>query len=362
MYLSKIFLTNFKNFKESSAEFSPKLNCITGMNGAGKTNLLDSIYYLSMTKSYLSNLDHYAISHGEEVSYISGDYKQSDNSRDQIALSFSRTGEKVIKRNGKSYKRLSDHIGIIPIVMVSPYDTCLINESGEERRKLMNGVISQLDREYLRGVQNYNQLLSQRKRLLKTDSYNSVLLETITEKMEENASLIYIRRREFVKDFVPHVIRYYGEISGGREEVSVEYKSDLEQGSLADILKSNINKERILGYTTSGVHRDELIFRMDGEQIRKVGSQGQQKSFLISLKLAQYSLFKDISNLNPLLLLDDVFDKLDMSRVEYLLNLVSSSGFGQIFITDSNKVRIDGILSEIGNDSKSIEIVGGAIS
>lgn len=361
MYLSKISLTNFKNFKEASVEFSPKLNCITGMNGAGKTNLLDSIYYLSMTKSYLSNLDHYAISHGEDVSYIYGDYKQSDNSRDQIALSFSRTGEKNIKRNGKAYRRLSDHIGIIPIVMVSPYDTCLINESGEERRKLMNGVISQLDREYLRSVQNYNQLLSQRNRLLKTDSYNSVLLETITEKMEENASLIYNRRREFVRDFVPHVLRYYEEISGGKEMVSIEYKSDLERGSLAQILKSNIDRERMLGYTSSGIHRDELIFRMDGEQIRKVGSQGQQKSFLVSLKLAQYSLFKEISKINPLLLLDDVFDKLDMSRVEYLLNLVSSDGFGQIFITDSNKVRIDSILSEIGNDSKSIEILGGAI-
>lgn len=362
MYLSKIYLTNFKNFKGSSVEFSSKLNCITGMNGAGKTNLLDSIYYLSMTKSYLTNLDHFAITHNEENAYISGEYKQTDNSVDYVALSFSRSGEKTVKRNGKAYKRLSDHIGVIPIVMVSPYDTCLINESGEERRKLMNGVISQLDREYLRSVQNYNQLLSQRNKLLKMDSLNLVLMEAITEKMEENAEYVFKKRADFVRDFVPHVIRYYRDISGGKESISVEYKSDLERGKLSEILKPEFSRERTLGYTSSGVHRDELIFRMDGEMLRKVGSQGQQKSFLISLKLAQYSLFKNISKINPLLLLDDVFDKLDMTRVEYLLNLVSSEGFGQIFITDSNKVRIDGILNEIGNDSKSIEIVGGAIS
>ena len=361
MYLSKISLTNFKNFKETSVEFSPELNCITGMNGAGKTNLLDSIYYLSMTKSYLSNLDHFAISHGEEVSYISGDYRLSDNSRELIALSFSRSGEKTVKRNGKAYKRLSDHIGIIPIVMVSPYDTCLINESGEERRKLMNAVISQLDREYLRSVQNYNQLLLQRNKLLKMDSYNSLFLEAITEKMEENASYVFTKRGEFVRNFVPHVVKFYNEISGGRESISIEYKSDLERGKLSEILNSSITRERQLGYTASGIHRDELVFRMDGELIRKVGSQGQQKSFLISLKLAQYSLFKELSKINPLLLLDDVFDKLDMSRVEYLLNLVSSEAFGQIFITDSNKVRIEGILANIGNSTKSIEVVGGTV-
>ncbi|MDD4058530.1 MAG: DNA replication and repair protein RecF [Bacteroidales bacterium] len=361
MYLSRISLTNFKNFKEISIGFSPKLNCITGMNGAGKTNLLDSIYYLSMTKSYLSNQDQFTISHNEQVAYISGEYKREDNSSEQIALSISRLGEKQIKRNGKGYKRLSDHIGIIPIVMVSPYDTCLINESGEERRKFLNAIISQLDREYLRRVQNYNQLLAQRNRLLKMASINTLLLEAISEKMQENAIYIFNKRSEFVKDFVPHVLRYYKDISGGKETVTIEYRSDLERGELTDILREAFSKESHLGYTTAGIHRDELLFKMDGEQIRKVGSQGQQKSFLISLKLAQYSLFREISNLNPLLLLDDVFDKLDMTRVEYLLNLVSSDGFGQIFITDSNKVRIEGVLSEIGNNSTSIEIEGGVV-
>ena len=361
MYLSRISLTNFKNIKEISIGFSPKLNCITGMNGAGKTNLLDSIYYLSMTKSYLSNQDQFTISHNEQVAYISGEYKREDNSSEQIALSISRLGEKQIKRNGKGYKRLSDHIGIIPIVMVSPYDTCLINESGEERRKFLNAIISQLDREYLRRVQNYNQLLAQRNRLLKMASINTLLLEAISEKMQENAIYIFNKRSEFVKDFVPHVLRYYKDISGGKETVTIEYRSDLERGELTDILREAFSKESHLGYTTAGIHRDELLFKMDGEQIRKVGSQGQQKSFLISLKLAQYSLFREISNLNPLLLLDDVFDKLDMTRVEYLLNLVSSDGFGQIFITDSNKVRIEGVLSEIGNNSTSIEIEGGVV-
>jgi DNA replication and repair protein RecF len=192
-------------------------------------------------------------------------------------------------------------------------------------------------------------------------SINTLLLEAISEKMQENAIYIFNKRSEFVKDFVPHVLRYYKDISGGKETVTIEYRSDLERGELTDILREAFSKESHLGYTTAGIHRDELLFKMDGEQIRKVGSQGQQKSFLISLKLAQYSLFREISNLNPLLLLDDVFDKLDMTRVEYLLNLVSSDGFGQIFITDSNKVRIEGVLSEIGNNSTSIEIEGGVV-
>lgn len=362
MYLNKISLKNFKNISEAQLNLSPKLNCITGMNGAGKTNLLDSIYYLSMTKSYLSAQDQLAISFDEDVAYVSGEYKKDDDSFEVINLSLNRSGEKQIKRNGKLYKRLSDHIGIIPIVMVSPYDTCLINESGEERRRFLNAIISQLDREYLRRVQNYNQLLAQRNKLLKMGGRNPLLLEAFSEKMQENASYIYQRRKEFVKDFVPHVINYYNEISGGREVVTIDYKSDLERDSLTSLLRETYEKESHLGYTTVGIHRDELVFGMDGEQIRKIGSQGQQKSFLISLKLAQYSLFKELTKQNPLLLLDDVFDKLDMSRVEYLLNLVSSNGFGQIFITDSNKVRIDQILSKIGNDSFTIEISGGAIS
>lgn len=361
MYLKKISLSNFKNFGEATVNFSQKLNCITGMNGAGKTNLLDSIYYLSMTKSYLSSQDQTAISFEEDVAFISGEYKNDDSSTDQISLSLNRSGDKQMKRNGKPYKRLSDHIGIIPIVMVSPYDTCLINESGDERRKFLNAVISQLDREYLRRVQNYNNLLAQRNKLLKTDFRNRLLLDTISEKMQENAVYIYKCRGEFVKDFVPFVTKFYKDISGGREKVSVDYKSDLERGSLIELLDESFERESRLGYTTVGVHRDELLFGMDGEQIRKVGSQGQQKSFLISLKLAQYSLFKENTKHNPLLLLDDVFDKLDIKRVEFLLNLVSSSTFGQIFITDSNKVRIENILSEIGNESKTVEIEGGVI-
>ncbi|OJV17829.1 MAG: hypothetical protein BGO30_07745 [Bacteroidetes bacterium 41-46] len=362
MYLNKISLTGFKNFKEISLEFSPKLNCITGKNGAGKTNLLDAVYYLSMTKSYLSTQDHLAVSHSEQTAYVSGEYRRDDSTTEQLSLSLSKTGEKQLKRGGKLYRRLSDHIGVVPIVMVSPYDTCLINESGEERRRFLNAVISQIDGEYLRRVQNYNQLLSQRNRLLKMDAVNYLLLETITERMQDNAEYIYRKRYAFVKDFLPLVVKYYNVISGGRETVSVAYKSDLENGSLTEILKEAYDKESRLGYTTAGIHRDELLFTMDGELIRRVGSQGQQKSFLISLKLAQYLLFRELNGKNPILLLDDVFDKLDMTRVEDLLTLVSAKGFGQIFITDSNKVRIDGVLAKIGNDSKSIEIDNGNLA
>lgn len=361
MYLRRITVNNFKNIRAAAADFSPKLNCITGMNGSGKTNLLDAIYYLSMSKSYFSNQDIYTITHDEENSAVTGDYSREDGTSEKIALSLSKEGEKCVKRNGKSYQRLADHIGLIPIVMVSPYDTCLINESGEERRKFLNAMISQTDREYLRRVQNYNQLLAQRNKLLKGNSVYPDLLETLSERLSYNASYIFEARRSFIKDFVPHVEKYYGQISGGSEVIGIDYKSDLERAPMEELLLSSLERDKVLKYTSAGIHRDDLGFTMNGNPIRKVGSQGQQKSFLISLKLAQYSIFRDLHGKSPVLLLDDVFDKLDMNRVEYLLNLVASDYFGQIFITDSNKVRIGEILGKIDGDSKYIEVSGGVI-
>ena len=361
MHLKKITISGFKNISGTDINFSPKLNCITGMNGAGKTNLLDAVYYLSMTKSYFSGLDMNTIAYNMDLCRVVGEYSREDNTVDFISFTLERAGVKQFKRNSKNYSRLSDHIGIIPIVMVSPYDNCLINESGEERRKFINSILSQLDNEYLRRVQNYNQLLAQRNKLLKSDNFNSALLDTFSERLSWNAGYIFEKREEFVGKLFPIVNKYYNMLSGGKENITIEYKSDLKKGSLEELLKKNREKDRLFKYTTVGIQRDDLIFNMNNHLFRICGSQGQQKSFLISLKLAQFEIMRDLHKRIPLLLLDDVFDKLDMSRVESLLNMVSSNLFGQIFITDSNKVRVQEILSKINGSSASFEIASGTI-
>lgn len=361
MYLKRIIISGFKNISEAEIEFSPKLNCITGMNGSGKTNLLDAIYYLSMTKSYFSNTDIHTIAYNRDVCRFSGEYARDDDSFENISVSMERDGLKHIKRNNKSYNRISEHIGLIPIVMVSPYDTCLINESGEERRRFINSILSQLDKEYLRKVQNYNHLLLQRNRLLKSQDVNEELLDTFSQRMSVNASYIFAKRAEFANLLMPIADKYYKMLSGGKESISIVYKSDLQEVGLMELLNRCRQKDYALKYTTCGVHRDDLQFFMDNYPYRTSGSQGQQKSFLISLKLAQFEIMRDIYKKAPLLLLDDVFDKLDMERVEALLNLVSSNFFGQIFITDSNKVRVEAILNKINGSSSSFEIKSGVV-
>jgi len=361
MYLKRIIISGFKNISEAEIEFSSKLNCITGMNGSGKTNLLDAIYYLSMTKSYFSNTDLHTIAYERNMCRVSGEYARDDSSFENISVSIEREGLKHIKRNTKSYNRLSEHIGLIPIVMVSPYDTCLINESGEERRRFINSILSQLNNEYLLKVQNYNHLLQQRNRLLKSQDVNEELLDAFSQRMSLNASYIYAKRAEFANLLMPIADKYYKMLSLGKENISIVYKSDLQEGELVELLKSCRTRDQALKYTTCGVQRDDLQFYMDNHPYRISGSQGQQKSFLISLKLAQFEIMRDIYKKAPLLLLDDVFDKLDMERVEALLNLVSSNFFGQIFITDSNKVRVDAILGKINGSSSSFEIKSGVV-
>ncbi len=361
MYLKKITISGFKNISGTDIRFSPKLNCITGMNGVGKTNLLDAVYYLSMTKSYFSGLDMHTIAYEMDLCRVTGEYSREDETTDIISFTLEREGGKQFKRNAKSYTRLSDHIGIIPIVMVSPYDNCLINESGEERRKFINSILSQIDSEYLRRVQNYIQLLAQRNKLLKSDNFNTDLLDTFSERLSWNASYIFEKRVEFVEKLFPIVNKYYKMLSGGKESISIDYKSDLKDGSLEELLKTTRERDRLFKYTTVGIQRDDLIFNMNDHLFRICGSQGQQKSFLISLKLAQFEIMRDMHKRVPLLLLDDVFDKLDMSRIESLLNMVSSNFFGQIFITDSNKVRVQEILSKINGSSASLEIELGII-
>ncbi|HCT93849.1 MAG: hypothetical protein A2X19_05360 [Bacteroidetes bacterium GWE2_39_28] len=361
MYLKKLIISNFKNITEAEAEFSSKLNCITGNNGSGKTNLLDSVYYLSMTKSYFSNLDQQNISYEQDYTVLRGDYSKDDSSIESISVSLGRGGEKNIKRNSKSYQKLSEHIGLIPIVMVSPYDTCLINESGEERRKFINSIISQTDKEYLRRVQNYNHLLQQRNRYLKENNISNDLLDTFTDRLSHNAAYIFEKRAEFTQKLLPVTKKYYNLLSEGKETIDIIYKSDLESGSLGDLLKKCESRDKMFKYTTAGIQRDDLLFLMNNHPFRISGSQGQQKTFLISLKLAQFEIIRQMHQKAPIMLLDDVFDKLDMLRVESLLNMVSSDFFGQIFITDSNKVRVGGILDKINGNSKSFEIVSGRL-
>ena len=352
MHIRKITLSNFKNIKELRLEFSPKINCISGNKGEGKTNLLDAVHYLSMLKSYFSPIDRYAFMHGTDETFMSAAYRLDDGTEDKVTLYMSLAGEKKAKRNDKAYQNISDHIGRYPVVMVSPYDTSLINGSSEERRRFMNMVLSQTDREYIRHLQIYNHVLLQRNKVLKT--YGNMagdLLDAFSEQLAAHAGYIYGKRAMLCSLLQAKVAEYYSVISSEKENAEIRYRSDLENGNLAEILSQNADRDLMLKYTSSGVHKDDLSLMLSGYPIQKFGSQGQQKTFLVALKMAQYSIMKDInSGISPMLLLDDVFDKLDMDRVSELLKMVAGSSFGQIFITDSNKVRMDKVISSITDE------------
>lgn len=361
MYLRKITLHDFKNIDDATLEFSPKINCISGNNGAGKTNLLDAVYYLSMTKSYFSASDQYILRYGTEEAIVSGVYEMGDGFQERVGISVRRNG-KTVTRGGKAYERFSDHIGLLPIVMVSPADTSLINDSGDERRKYMNFILSQTDRNYLRHIQQYSQLLLRRNKLLKDGAGQELLIDTITEQMEPHAQYVYEARKKLCDQLLPITREFYAKLSGGAEQIFLEYRSSLDETPFTELMEKNNEKDRILGFTLAGIQRDELVFMLDGHPLRKCGSQGQQKTFLLALKLAQMKFMQDVYGLKPVILLDDVFDKLDMSRVEYLLSIVSSSEFGQIFMSDSNKVRIDRIISTLGADCANFTVVDGKYS
>jgi len=352
MHLRRIILHDFKNTADADVEFSSGVNCIVGNNGTGKTNLLDAIYYLSMTKSYFSQSDQYVIRFGCEEASLTGFYQMDNGCEEKISAAV-RKGDKTIRRGEKTYTRFSEHIGLIPIVMVSPYDTCLINESGEDRRKYVNFILSQIDGKYLTHVQQYNQLLLRRNKLLRDNAMCSdMLLETISEQMAPHAQYIFEARKSLCEEMLPLTQQLYASIAGALEQVSMSYRSSLEDTEFLELMQANLEKDRALGYTLSGVQRDDIAFTLDGHPLRKCGSQGQQKSFLLSLKLAQLKYMQEAWHLTPILLLDDVFDKLDTHRVESLLNIVTSSGFGQIFITDSNKTRVESILGKLSTDSR----------
>ena len=386
MYLSRILISNFKNIKSADLSFSRKFNCISGNNGEGKTNLLDAIYYLSMTKSYFNTSDSYTFTFGESSTALNGTYVREDNTEDKIAIAVKNGGEKVVKKNDKSYQRISEHIGNVPIVMVSPSDTSLINGSGDERRKFVNAILSQVDKEYLRRIMHYNQMLAQRNKLLKMDRVSFELLETINERMAPDAAYIYNKRYALCLRLQELIKGYYSKLSGAKEEISLQYTSDLssyvggnqssdndgditlqdgvsaDDGALLALFDKVKERDAALRYTSAGVQRDDVEFILGEYPIRRCGSQGQQKSFLVALKLAQFTLMKELHGCTPILLLDDVFDKLDMQRVEYLLGLVASEEFGQIFISDSNKVRMEKIASVFTDKVSSFEVIAGNYS
>ena len=358
--LRKITIRNFRNIELQEVSFSPNVNCISGGNGEGKTNLLDAIWYLSMTKSALSGSDRFNFRYGTDEFSIAGSYSMPGGTVSRFSVMVSGSGEKRLKRDDKAYTRISEHIGVLPIVMVSPADISMVSESGEERRKFINSVLSQMDREYLASVQQYNRLLMQRNRLLKAGIVDDDLLSTFDDRLAAAAVPIFEKRGAFCASLIPVVQRYYSDISGGREEVSVEYKSDLHGGDLRDILRQRRDKDQIFHFTTAGVQRDDFIFTMNGHPIRRCGSQGQQKSFLVALKFAQYEVMKAACGCSPMMLLDDLFDKLDPGRVSNLLGLVADREFGQIFLTDSNKVRTESIVDALTTDRTYIEAEGGA--
>ena len=360
--LEKIIISDFRNIRLQELEFSPNINCISGNNGEGKTNLLDAIYYLSMTKSAFSSSDRFTFRHGTDEFSVSGTYRMENGLSSRFSLRLTAKGEKKVRRDDKPYNKVSEHVGVLPVVMVSPADISMISESGDERRRFVNAVLSQMDREYMTALQQYNRLLLQRNRMLKEQNPEKALLEVFDIRMAALAEPVYQARKRFVEELKPLVSEYYRAVSGGTEEIGIEYESDLDKALLDMLLESSFEKDRSFRYTTVGVQRDDFIFTMNGHPIRRCGSQGQQKSFLVSLKFAQYEIMKRNYGFAPILLLDDVFDKLDMTRISNLLQMVSGNDFGQIFITDSNKVRMAGIVDGLTQDRAYFETSSGTFT
>lgn len=361
MRLNSLSIINYKNIHEADLVFSPKINCFIGNNGMGKTNLLDAIYYLSFCKSHSNSIDSQNILHDADFFVIQGKYTIND-SLEEIYCGMKRRQKKQFKRNRKDYERLSDHIGLLPLVLVSPDDTVLIGEGSDERRKFMDGVISQYNKNYLGQLLLYNNALKQRNALLKSENaIDTSLFEIWEEQMALYGTYIHEKRKEFIDEFIPIFQDFYAYISGGKELISLSYKSQYEKYDVRNHMRETRERDLILGYSTCGIHKDELEMQLDGYPIKRVGSQGQNKTYVISLKLAQFDFLKRIHKISPLLLLDDIFDKLDASRVKKIIELVSKETFGQIFITDTNREHLDSILSSLGQEAAIFHIENGAV-
>lgn len=356
MKLKSLSILNFKNHIEANFAFDKSVNCFVGNNGVGKTNILDAIYYLSFCKSYFNTVDGQNINHDEGFFVIQGSFsKETEEIDEEIYCGVKRNEKKRFKRNKKDYKKLSDHIGKFPSVMISPYDRDLIGEGSEIRRKFIDSIIAQLDKIYLRDLIKYNKFIQQRnaliKRMIETRSVSKQALEIWDLQIEPLAESIAEKRTSFLNQFTELFNHYYKLISGDSERVTISYKSSLEDKSYLNALQDNFNKDIALQYTSVGPHKDDLVFLIEDKPIKKFGSQGQQKSYLIALKLAQYEFMKNNSNILPLLLMDDVFDKLDKLRVANIMDLVSGGAFGQVFITDTDGERLNQLFSDNNIDA-----------
>jgi DNA replication and repair protein RecF len=362
MRLNSLTILNYKNIREAELVFSPKINCFIGNNGMGKTNILDAIYFLSFCKSHSNSIDSQNILHNSEFCLIQGKYQLGDSIED-VYCGIKPRQKKQFKRNKKEYDRLSDHIGLIPLVLVSPNDSVLISEGSDERRKFVDGVISQYNKTYLNQLLQYNNALKQRNAIIKSESpVDESLLEIWEDQMALFGNYIYEQRKQFIDEFVPVFQNFYSYISDGNEQISLTYHSQHDEQDIKARMMATRDRDRILGYSTQGIHKDELEMLLENYPIKRVGSQGQNKTYLISLKLAQFDFLKRTHKLSPLLLLDDIFDKLDSQRVKRIVELVSGETFGQIFITDTNREHLDLILQQLGQEASIFRVENGEIS
>jgi DNA replication and repair protein RecF len=356
LQLAEISLHNYKNYDRQLLRFNAKLTCFCGPNGTGKTNLLDVVYYLCFSKSYFTHVEQQNIRHGEDFFRLEGKFSGEEDLH--IVVKFPKGKKKEMEANGVAYERLSEHIGKIPAIIICPDDNVLILGGSDERRKFIDGTIAQFDRDYLRDLLAYNRVLIQRNSSLKQmwehRRFQPELLEVYDEQLISYSAPIHQKRKRLVEDLVPHFNFFYKEISGRKEEVGLAYDSPLDEQGMDEILRENKEKDRHLQRTSSGVHRDDLLFTMDGYKVKRFGSQGQQKSYLIALKLAQYKLIHEASGRLPILLVDDLFDKLDLNRSGHLIHLLASEDIGQVFITDTDPDRIRRVFKK---EEVSLEIL-----
>ena len=363
MILKRLSILNYKNIEQADLDFSPKVNCFIGQNGMGKTNLLDAIYYLSFCKSSTNPIDSQVMRHNSEFFVVQGLYETEQGDEEDIYCGMKRRQKKSFKRNKKAYLRFSEHVGFIPLVMVSPSDSELILGGSEERRRFMDVAISQHDKEYLTELINYDKALQQRNALLKQEEEpDADLLSLWEEMMARSGTIIYHRRKKFIAELTPIFQSFYAQISGDREDVSLEYHSHGDRGNLLNVICEGRAKDRIMGYSLHGTHKDDLAMKLGDYPIKREGSQGQNKTYLIALKLAQFDFLRRSSHTTPILLLDDIFDRLDASRVEQIIHLVSGDTFGQIFITDVNRGHLDRILASATGDYKLYSVEDGIVT
>ena len=361
MKLRHLDILNYKNIAQANLDFADGVNCLIGNNGMGKTNVLDAIYYLSFCRSHATPTDLATITHSEPYMMLQGTYDRR-GADEQVTVSLQRGRRKVVKRAGKDYQRLSQHIGLLPVVMISPSDQGLISGSGEERRRLMDQIISQGDKEYLDALIRYGKAVEQRNSMIRNEMRDPLLYETVEAVMQSTATLIHQRRAQFVEQFTPIFMQYYAAIAGEHEQVSLTYNSPLTGTTMHDLLAANRERDMIIGYTTRGVHRDDIELLLGDYPMRRTGSQGQCKTYTLALRLAQFDFLRQVTPVTPILLLDDIFDKLDAQRVERIVEVVSSDRFGQIFITDTNRTHLDHIMQRMQGDNRMFIVTDGQCS